>query len=179
MRAIVGRTLWAALIIQVGVLSVTLGRGRAVEATPTTGASLGVGDVVLHLAGRNSSSEVDTVYLSHADRWTLVLAYDSKCRWCQEVAPVWERWLAQPPSPVRTVALTVDDPPVAEAFRAAHGWNTAILSIGQAGPRDVERIIGSKTPWLYLFDRDGRLVMSRHGSEVSAVDSVVRGGRGL
>lgn len=171
MRNHLSRVLWTALIVQMGALSVVLGRPRA-KAAPSLGRSLAVGDTASIIAGVRADGSADTVAVGPSGT-TLVLAFSSTCVYCEEVAPTWRAWLERPHPGITAVALANEDPQLAETYRVKHRWAVRLLAVPGAGAQSLELALTARTPWLYAFDASGRLVLMRHGADIHEIDSLL------
>ncbi len=136
-----------------------------------------IGDTIATLVGQDSIGRPDTVRLQDSPKWTLVLAFSSTCAHCEAVAPKWSQWLQTPKEGLQTIAMTRDAPAQASVFRDTHGWRTDLLSVQHFAPKSAERALTGRTPWLYLVNPSGQLVLMDHGSRLEAVDSTLRAAR--
>ena len=146
---------------------------RAADRPPEPPRRLLVGDTVRVLSGRDTSGAPLRVPLANGSSWTLVGAFASLCGHCEKVAPAWAEWFANRPD-VATLVISRDTPDSAAKYAARHGWRAQILSVRGFAPDGFERSLTSRTPWLFLFNPRGELVLAQHGGELYAVDSVLR-----
>jgi hypothetical protein len=138
---------------------------------------LTVGDRLEQISGVDSAGKPVDVSLSHAGtRYTVVLAYDAGCAHTANVAAAWKAWLADTPR-ARVLAVANDPPDSAFAHRDEHGWNVDLVSVPHPVPGSREHVLLRRSPWLFVFDSDGKLALEAHGARLASVDSLIAGTR--
>lgn len=160
----------AILVAQATVLIGRLKDSEAAQGSEQVGQGLLAGDTVLTLRGVSLDGRPRSVAMNRRDgKWTVVLAYHSKCTHCATVAPEWSTWLASLPESVIALAVSREPPDSAAAYAREHGWEVPLLPVPRAEPPNVERYLVSRTPWVFVFDSDGVFVGQAHGAELSTL----------
>lgn len=109
----------------------------------------------------------------------LVLAvFNSRCQWCDSVAPHWANWMREHRD-FRIVAVTTDSPSSALQYVDAMNWNVEVFRLSRDGAdadgrSSLENRLIGRTPWLFVTDWRGRVAYEGHGSRVAEADSVAR-----
>ena len=166
------RVLKGLLVVQGCALVVILARlGSRPAVEPAR--SLFIGDSATYLTGKTADGRPDTVTLRGQGRWTAVMVFSSSCVWCDSIAPRWREWLsAKGHDSLQVVAVANENAATAQQYAAKKGWQIRILAVPEARGLSLERALTGRTPWLYAFDPQGRLVLTRHGQFLSALDSL-------
>lgn len=112
--------------------------------------------------------------LTHASRYTVVLAYDPRCVHSTRIADAWKRWLDSSPR-ARVLAVARGTHPTAAAYARQQGWRMRTVAVSTPARGTLEHSLLRRTPWVFVFDSQGTLRFQGHGSELAAVDSLVAG----
>jgi peroxiredoxin len=136
---------------------------------------LSVGDKLEEISAVDSAGKpVDVLLSQEGTRYTVLLAYDAGCAHTAKIATKWKEWLADPPR-ARVLAVANDPPDSAIAHRDRNGWNVTLVSVPHAVPGSREHILLRRSPWLFVFDSDGKLALEAHGARLASVDSLIAG----
>lgn len=147
--------------------------GALVVASPAAEApDLLLGDSWSALRGTTLDGSSSSLVLP-GDRPTIVYAFNSTCEPSNAVGTLWSRHFAKP-LPVRRIAVSLDHPADAATYARRFGWKIDLLSAFRLAPTAPERVLASRTPWVFVFDADGVLAHAGHGSSVPELERVVR-----
>ena len=153
-------------------------RGRdSQEATPSSVVrTLLAGDDLSQLSLVASSGENDSFNIRlRGAEWTVLMAFDIACVWCAEIAPLWKTWTSAADS-VQLIGISTNPSEAALRYTTGHGWKLdEVLTLDGSNLTGVERALTGRTPWLFLLDREGKLVVADHGSAIPRIDSLIRG----
>lgn len=140
---------------------------------------LAIGDRLDALSGDLNAGGPTTFPLATDDRhYTLLLSFHSECAWCATIAPDWAAWLPGPGASLRTLAITRDDPQTAVAYAREKGWSVDVLSVTVGDGARSEGFFVARTPWVFLFDPQGRLLYHGHGADLETPSEIVSRGIG-
>lgn len=115
-----------------------------------------------------------SVHFEPGGEWSLLLFADPGCMSCQDVLPIFERFLSKVEKPLRVLVLTSAEPALiatSEAFR------TTFLSIGR-----VNREVSSKlyhtniTPFACLIDTTGVIRSKGVAADEATIRKIMNGG---
>lgn len=158
------------LVAQAALLIGRLKDSEAAQGSGQTGQVLLAGDTVLTLRGVSLDGRPRSVVMNRRDgKWTVVLAYHSKCAHCATVAPEWSTWLKSLPESAVALAVSREPPDSAAAYAKEHGWEVPLLPVPGAELPNVERYLVSRTPWVFVFDSEGVFVGQAHGAELNTL----------
>ncbi len=162
----------ASLLVFCAVAQVTILVGRYRAAGPPALAPYLVGDTLVRLDGlKVDGTEAVLAIPMLTGAATVVYAFSSECAYCEDVAPEWASHFGkQGGEGIRRVAITRDPPQTAASYAERFGWEVPILSIPDLVATDRRSFLLSRTPWLYVFDRDGALRFQGHGSSLDRMD---------
>ncbi len=104
---------------------------------------------------------------------TVVLAFDSRCPHCVQLAPVWAAWLRSHTSDARILAVSAQPLGVARSFAAAQGWSLETASVSEQGAGSGGHRLVRATPWLFLLDQDGVVQFESHGGDLHGLDEAL------
>lgn len=136
-----------------------------------------VGDTFDSLEGHLDDGVLTTIPLQAEQGGVTVLyAFDSRCAFCDDVAPAWRRHFATTAygtSGVRRIALTRDHGASAARYARRFGWQVDLLSVHGLAENSREHSLVSKTPWVFVFDSNGVLRFHDHGAEIERIEQEV------
>lgn len=136
-----------------------------------------LGDTLARLDGLKADGSGEALaFPTPTGAATVVYAFSSECAHCDDVAPEWASHFGnQSGEGIRRVAITRDRPQVAASYAERFGWDVPILSMPDMAATDRRSFLLSRTPWLYVFDHDGRLQFQGHGSALDRMGEIASG----
>ncbi|MCU0617694.1 MAG: hypothetical protein MUD17_11525 [Gemmatimonadaceae bacterium] len=167
-RSVKGAVVTAALLVLLAVQVFTLSGTFRPPATETP-------ERIAQLALVNRDGTPSRpLALTGGTSYTALLAYDDRCAWCDSIAGVWSAELLRPPANVNVVLLSSSEPQAALEYAVRHQWNARVMHVDTSGSRHLERYVTSRTPWIYVVDPAGKLVVSQHGALLGEIFSEYR-----
>lgn len=130
------------------------------------------GDQVVHVPGEIDGRPTGFALRRPEGEWTALLAFASDCVHSKTVAAEWSRWLGLH-HPFEVVGITRDSPDAASAYREQNRWHLRTLHVARDQSSTPSAYLVSRTPWVFLFDDHGVLRYEGHGSNVTALDSII------
>ena len=170
MRQIVKRD-WVLLglvllaVSQAVVLSFKSDFGRTADSPWFT-----VGDTLSHLQPLDSDGQ--TASLAGGTPM-LLLVFHSECGHCQEVAPLWRAWTGTTWGDVRVVAVSSEEPDVAEAYAAEKDWNSEVWTVASSRLGGPGHTLTSRTPWVFVLDPAGVILAEGQGARIAELAAVL------
>ena len=169
-------------LLALGILAqvvITIAGTRTIGQDVTSYSPVVGGDTLVALTGHDSAGTLTTIPLvASPGRVTVLYAFHPECAHCDGVAPIWTQHFAKyghtDPS-VRTIAVTRASHRSAVAYAAQHEWETELLSIAALSPGSPANALVAKTPWVFVFDSQGVLILHDHGARLDRVDQAIAG----
>jgi hypothetical protein len=93
-----------------------------------------------------------------------VLAFNSRCQFCDSVGTLWRDWMRE--SGHRVIALSREPLDSAVAYARAQEWDCLVGTFSHGSDSLRLRWITGRTPWFFSFGPNGRLVRAGHGEQV-------------
>jgi len=97
---------------------------------------------------------------------TVLLVFDPECGPCGTVAPVWARWIQDWGDRSPVLALSASLPESAVAFARLHGWEAQVVTLPPDEMPPRVRALTRRTPWIFVLDEWGRVVVEGHGARI-------------
>ncbi|MDE2874128.1 MAG: hypothetical protein OXU69_03375 [Gemmatimonadota bacterium] len=152
-------------------------RAQSADDTMVPAPTVLIGDTVPALTGYAEDGVLTTVSLdSDSYTATVVYAFHPECVFCDLVASEWAAHFAAgdpKAAPVRRIAVTRELPGPAATHAQQFNWDIDLLSVSGSVEMSPEAFLVSRTPWVYVFDRDGVLRFHADGAEVEHVDQAM------
>ena len=170
-------------LLGLGILAqvaVAIAGTRTISPDVTSSASVVVSDTLVALTGHDSAGTLTTIPLvANPGRVTVLYAFHPECAHCDRVAPNWTQHFVKHghmhPS-VRTIAVTRASHQSAVAYASQYDWETELLSLAALSPRSPANALVAKTPWIFVFDSQGVLLLHEHGARLDRVDQAITRG---
>lgn len=130
----------------------------------------------LELFGANDTRRRTTFGVD--GRPTVILAFRSDCRYCEQTAAAWRQLTLDLSTRARFVAVTVDDPRTARRWTSRHQLPVRDIwvPVDETSFRDQWRLVG--VPATVTVDSTGRVTYAHFGvvraEQASAISAVVR-----
>lgn len=94
----------------------------------------------------------------------VLLVFSAQCAHCIEIAPHWRAWLEENGRSWNVKAVTRDSTSEGERFLRQHGLPADVLPGQRLG--SLRQSLTSRTPWVYITDREGRVLTEGHGARL-------------
>jgi len=160
-RPFVHAILVTALLVQ-GAVLLQRTSGRASPSVPIP--DLVTGSQVDEVRLRDAGGVVADLRPGHGAAPTVVLAFSSTCRFCDDVAGSWRDLLGRSGG-VPVIAISDERAEQAAGYAERHGWEVDVRVTDRPRP-EVERAIVKRTPWVFVIDGGGRIVYDGHGERL-------------
>lgn len=107
------------------------------------------------------------------ERYTVLLAFKSTCRYCERAVPAWRQLDLVSDSlqraGVRVRKISSESLPVANRWLADHALLAQnSVRIADAVPGSIGHSLTGRTPWYFVFDSAGTLIAQGYGGEALA-----------
>lgn len=136
---------------------------------------LDVADTLPFVTGYSGLGTAETVFLNDGmASATILYSFHPDCIHSRTLAQEWGRHfdeVSATNAAVRRVAVTSAMPSLAQDFADHFGWQTEVLSVAGLSPLQREYTLVSRTPWVFVFDSNGVLLLHDHGSRIDKVEA--------
>ncbi len=107
----------------------------------------------------------------------MFFAFDPSCPFTRAVAPAWASWMRRvEKEDVDIWAVTGSARSVAVGFAEESQWVAPVVSLPGQLPESLVNAIVRRTPWIFVVDDEGVILLEGHGGQVS---ELLQGGWGL
>lgn len=159
------------------VVQIWIAAGRIPEGGFQAGEAktLDVADTLPFVTGYSGVGRADTVFLGdEIASVTILYSFHPDCAHSRTLAHEWARhfdevWATD--AAVRSIAVTLAMPSLAQDFADRFGWQAEVISVAGISPLQREYTLVSRTPWVFVFDSHGVLLLHDHGSRLDRVEA--------
>ena len=155
-----------------GLVLAAAGQLAVLGSVPGLGTSrwVGPGDKISDIQVTDASDAPMSLAMGQP---TLVLVFHSDCAHCLRVAPEWRGWLDQYRDELSVVAISSETYESAQTYSTQHEWDIGVRSVKDTGMGTRGHALTSRTPWVFVLDREGVVVAGGHGGMIEELGSTV------